>query len=61
MKIYLDTSVLNFAFATETPEHQRVANTLLKAIETGVYDGWISDVVIKESERGEPTAWLSNH
>ena len=51
LKLYLDTSVLNFVFASEVPEHQRTTTALFKAIDLGVYEGWISDVVMKEIER----------
>ncbi len=47
--IYLDTSVINFLFATDVPELRSITNILLKNfINTGVYHAFISDVVIQE-------------
>lgn len=47
--IYLDTSVINFLFATDVPELRSITNILFKDfIYTGVYHAFISDVVIQE-------------
>lgn len=47
--IYLDTSVINFLYASDAPEMQRTTVELFdKFIKTGVYQALISDYVIEE-------------
>ena len=48
-RIYLDTSVINFLYATDAPglmERTKIFfNTYIKA---GIYDAYVSDVVVEE-------------
>ncbi len=66
--IYLDTSVINFLFATDAPELMSITTILFKNfIAAGVYHAFISDVVIQEinntSEESKKNQLLSviNH
>jgi len=55
LKIYIDTSVLNFYFADEEPKGKRTTREFLKGVRAGKYDTFISVVVIRElDETGEP-------
>ena len=47
--IYLDTSVINFLFATDVPELRKITEELFHTfISTGIYNAFISDVVVEE-------------
>lgn len=49
LKIYLDTSVLNFLFADDVPEFKKVTEEFFAYVKEGQrYDVYISDVVINE-------------
>lgn len=48
LKLYFDTSVLNFAFADDAPHEKDVTLKLLEEVKKGRYDIYISDVVITE-------------
>ncbi len=49
LKIYLDTSVVNFLFADDAPEFQKITIEFFdKFVKTGIYDVCISDVVVDE-------------
>lgn len=48
LKLYFDTSVLNFAFANDAPHEKDVTLKLLEEVKSGRYDVYISDVVITE-------------
>ena len=53
LKLYLDTSVINFA-VSENPQlkiQKEATNTLLYKINSGVYEGYISELVIEEIEK----------
>lgn len=51
LKIYLDTSVPNFLFADDAPEKMEITVDLFdNFIKTGVYETYISSVVIAEIE-----------
>jgi len=47
--LYLDTSVISFALSEDIPDDDRnIALKLLEEINNGRYEGFISDVVIRE-------------
>ena len=47
--IYLDTSVINFLFADDAPEKRDLTKEFFDYyVRTGIYDVWISPVVIDE-------------
>ncbi len=49
LKIYLDTSVINFLFADDAPEFKKVTIDFFEHfIKTGYYDSYISPFVIEE-------------
>ena len=52
IKIYLDTSAINFLYADDTPEKQEMTIDFFdNFIKTGVYDTFISGFVIDEIDR----------
>lgn len=46
--LYLDTSVLNFYFAEDSPGDMRVTKELLSEIKKGAYEAFISATVLEE-------------
>ncbi len=49
LKIYLDTSVINFLFADDAPDFKKVTIEFFEnCVKTGRYDVYVSDVVVKE-------------
>lgn len=49
VKIYLDTSVINFLYADDAPEKKEIAASFFNnVISTGVYDVFVSRFVIEE-------------
>jgi len=50
-KIYLDTSVISHLDAPETPDKQADTLQLWEEIKAGLYDVYISDIVIEEFEK----------
>ena len=49
LKIYLDTSVINFVFADDAPEFKKITEDFFKLVKIGNnFDVYISDVVIHE-------------
>ena len=48
LKLYFDTSVLNFAFAGDSPNEREVTLKLLREVKEGKYEVYISDVVMRE-------------
>lgn len=48
LRIYIDTSVLGGFFDTEEPKRVNTAETLLRLIKDGVYEGFISLLTIEE-------------
>jgi predicted nucleic acid-binding protein len=49
LKIYLDTSVINFLFADDAPELKKITVEFFeKYVKTGIYDVYVSDAVIHE-------------
>jgi predicted nucleic acid-binding protein len=52
LRIYLDTSVINFLFADDAPEKQAITITFFKRVVAGkTCEVWISDVVVREIRR----------
>jgi len=52
LKLYLDTSVLNFLFAEDAPDFKNVTVDFFENyVAKGKYDVYISDVVIREIEK----------
>lgn len=49
LKVYLDTSILNFAFDQNAPKEHRITNKLFEQISE--YDPHISDIVLEEINR----------
>ena len=48
LKLYVDTSVWNFYFADDAPEKRDVTKDFLDLVREGIYEVFISGVVIKE-------------
>ncbi|MBI4713096.1 MAG: PIN domain-containing protein [Planctomycetes bacterium] len=48
MRIYLDTTIPNYYFNEHTPDKQKAAHKLFALLKTGNFDGYISDVVLRE-------------
>lgn len=49
LKINLDTSVINFLFADDAPELQKITKEFFdKFVKLGIYDVYVSDIVIDE-------------
>ena len=54
LKVYLDTSIINFLFADDTPDFKRVTEDLFENfIKKGIYDTRVSEVVFDEINRTE--------
>jgi len=52
LKIYLDTSVINFLFANDVPELKKITKEFFdKYVKNNIYIVYISDIVIKEIEK----------
>lgn len=52
LKIYLDTSVINFLFADDVPEFRKVTEDFFENyVKKGKYHVYVSDVVIAEIEK----------
>ena len=52
VRIYLDTSVINFLFADDAPEQQQATVTFFENfVKPGLYDVYVSPVVIDELAR----------
>jgi hypothetical protein len=60
LKLYLETSVWNFFFADDAPELRDITKQFFGLIEKGVYDIYISDVVIFEIEKTKEKKKLDN-
>ena len=48
LKLYIETSTWNFVFADDAPEKKEITKNFFSAIESGVYEIFISDVFIRE-------------
>ncbi len=53
LKIYLDTSVINFLFADDAPEKKDITKSLFEEIEQGKYEIYISELVVAEINKTE--------
>lgn len=53
LKLYFDTSVLNFAIATDVPNERQITLKLIDEIKQGKHEVFISDVVIREIEQAQ--------
>lgn len=51
LKLYLDTSVLNFYYADDSPEERRITQELFREIKSGYYTAFISSTVLEEISR----------
>lgn len=51
LKLYIDTSVLNFLLTTDDIEKTEITRELFDLIDRGDYDAYISDVVVEEIDR----------
>ena len=51
LKIYIDTSIFNFAFSDDVPKEKDVTLRLLDEVRKGKYEVYISEVVIREINR----------
>lgn len=48
LKLYIETSAWNFIYADDAPEKQAITIDFFNLVEKGIYDIYISEVVIKE-------------
>jgi predicted nucleic acid-binding protein len=48
LKVYLDTSVISYLYQLDSPERMRDTLELWQLFKDGVYDVYISDIVLKE-------------
>lgn len=48
LKLYLDTTVWNFAFADDAPDHKSETLEFFAKVRLGLFDIYTSDVVLKE-------------
>ncbi|MBI3599237.1 MAG: type II toxin-antitoxin system VapC family toxin [Nitrospinae bacterium] len=51
LKLYLDTSVLNFYYANDSPEEKAITQELFREIKSGSYTAYISSTVLEEISR----------
>lgn len=51
LKLYLDTSIINYLFADDAPKEKEITHRLFNSLNSGEYEVYISDVVIKEIEK----------
>ncbi len=55
LKLYLDTSVLNFVFAEDAPHEQEITQKLFSQVATQkLYQFYVSAIVIREVEKAPP-------
>lgn len=52
-RLYLDTSIPSFLYADDAPEKQQITIEFWKLLELGVFDLFISDIVLLEISRAE--------
>jgi len=56
LKIYLDTSVINFLYADDVPELKKVTEEFFERVEEGLdFEVYVSDVVINEITKTNDT------
>jgi hypothetical protein len=52
LKIYLDTSIINFLFASDAPDFKEITEDFFNNyVGKGIYDSYISDIVLDEINR----------
>lgn len=51
LKLYIETSTWNFVFADDSPEKMAITKEFFDLVRKGVYDVYISDVVLVEINR----------
>ncbi len=51
LKLYLDTSIINFVFYDKRPEEQKLTVQLFDEIREGKYEVFISEIVLNEIDR----------
>ena len=53
LKIYIETSTWNFVFAEDSPEKMAITKDFFEVVRRGVYEIYISDIVLLEIERAK--------
>jgi hypothetical protein len=54
LKVYLDTSIINFLFAYDAPEFKEITEDFFKNyVKEGIYETYASDIVLDEINRTE--------
>ncbi|MDI6783429.1 MAG: PIN domain-containing protein [bacterium] len=53
LKLYLDTSILNFLIAEDVPKEKNITQRLFEEIDAGKYEAYISSIVIAEVEEAD--------
>ncbi len=53
-KLYLETTIWNFLYATDAPEKMEITKQFFKEIEKGRYEIYISDFVLDEINDAKP-------
>lgn len=48
LKLYLETSIFNFAFSEQSPDYKEATLKLLDAVRAGGYEVYISEIVVRE-------------
>jgi predicted nucleic acid-binding protein len=48
LKLYLETSIFNFAFSEQNPDYRQATLTLLDSVKQAVYEAYISEAVVRE-------------
>ena len=49
LKVYLDTSIINFLYITDSPEYQKATEVFFKnVISKGIVEAYVSNIVIDE-------------
>ena len=48
LKLYMETSIWNFAFATDSPEKMEITLKFFDELKVGKYEGYISPLVLAE-------------
>ncbi len=48
LKLYIETSAWNFVFAEDAPEKMAITNDFFKALGQGIYEIYVSDIVLLE-------------
>lgn len=54
LKLYLDTSIFNFAISDQMPDYRQATLKLFQQIKDQRYEGFISKIVIQEIMKADP-------